>query len=388
MSYIWQHPLWPHLALNVDQIAPLEALFLDKLSRLQGKVNVFPIGERAYFDLGQMVDEAVANAAIEGERVAPEDVRSSIIIQLGLDETLPLVKDQRARGMAMLQILNREEWALPLTISMMHEWQRLSLRGTEQRYLATPITLGKFRTHPVQVVSGPIGREKIHYEAPPPNQVEGHMEQLLTWFNGRPLEQGSHLSTNAIARASIAHLWFESIHPYDDGNGRVGRTLAEKALMQSVGGPLLFSLSSMLANRREAYYQALANASAAADYRTLDYGIDCTDWVLWFGQQILLALDDAEQTIGFVMAKAQFWQAHSSTELNARQQKVLTRLFAAGVRGFTGGLNAAKYMRLTKCSKATATRDLADLREKGCLSAAGSGRSVSYHLALPAATDQ
>jgi Fic family protein len=381
MNYIWQHPAWPVFSVDHHLTGTLAEQLAVRLAAVGGPLGALSPDDHTQVDLAQMVDEAVANAAIEGENIRPEDVRSSVITQLGLEEPASPVRDQRARGMATLQILNRQDYLAPLSIAMLHEWQRLALRGSEQRFLATPIALGRLREHHVQVVSGPVGRETVHYQAPPADQVPAHLDALVQWFN-RTAPGGDLAATiNPVARAAIVHLWFEAIHPYDDGNGRVGRALAEKALMQCLGGPVLFSLSTALATHREDYYRELARMTAHHGLPATATTIDCTQWASWFGQQILWAIDHAETTIQFVLDKARFWQAHRHTHLNERQRKVLNRLFAAGPEGFSGGLNAAKYMGLTRCSKATATRDLADLRYKGCLEVYGGGRSVRYRLA-------
>lgn len=381
MDYIWQHPAWPVFRVDRDILANLESSYERRLGQLGGGAGVIPRADLSQIELAQMVDEAVANAAIEGELLSPEDVRSSIITQLGLDEPAVFVRDQRARGMAALQILNREEFSQALTVATLHEWQRLALRGTEQRLLASAVKVGRLREETVQIVSGPIGRERVHYEGPPAPAVANELERLVDWFNRTAPRGNLESSVSPIARVAIVHFWFEAIHPYDDGNGRVGRALAEKALMQNRGAPLLFSLSTALSAHRESYYIALGKLSTQHGTAASAAAINCTGWVLWFGEEILWAMDAAEKTISFVLAKARFWRNHRNTSLNDRQRKVLNRLFAAGPGGFTGGMTATKYMNLTDCSKATATRDLADLTDKGCLEVFGSGRSVRYSLA-------
>lgn len=382
MDYIWQHPAWPVFSVSPEALTELDASYERGLEQLGGAPGAISQSDLSQIELAQMVDEAVANAAIEGELLSPEDVRSSIITQLGLDGPAVFVRDQRARGMAALQILNRQEFSQALTVATLHEWQRLALRGTEQRLLAPAVKIGRLREETVQIVSGPIGRERVHYEGPPASAVSDELERFVEWFNRTAPGEVLGATFSPMARAAIAHFWFEAIHPYDDGNGRVGRALAEKSLMQNRGAPLLFSLSTALSAHRDAYYRELGKLSTYDGTAVSAKTIDCTGWVSWFGEEVLYAMDEAEKTISFVLAKARFWQLHRDASLNERQKKALERLFAAGPGGFTGGMTASKYMNLTHCSKATATRDLTDLADRGCLEVFGGGRSVRYCLAL------
>jgi Fic family protein len=241
--------------------------------------------------------------------------------------------------------------------------------------LALPVSVGAYRSklEPMQIVSGPVGYERVHYEAPPAASVLPEMEKLLEWFNSTIPVAGSgarHLP--GPVRAAVVHLWFESIHPYDDGNGRIGRAVAEKALFQSLGAPALISLSAAIDADRKQYYQQLSAAS-----RTLDI----TDWVQWFCQTCCEAQRMAAKKVEGTLARHRFWLEHASATLNDRQVKAINRLFEAEADDcFAGEMNAQKYANLTRCSKATATRDLADLCEKGCLVSSGTGRGTRYHL--------
>ena len=233
------------------------------------------------------------------------------------------------------------------------------------------INIGKWRLNkePMQVVSGTIGREKIHFEAPPSICVPEEMKAFIQWFNTSAPGKATEIS-NPIIRAAIAHVYFESIHPFEDGNGRIGRAVSEKALSQSIGQPVLFSLSQSIEKNKNAYYNALKQAQ-----RTLDL----TRWIHYFTNLVLDAQKNAEREIQFVVKKARFYDQHSEW-LNKRQAKVLKRMMAAGPEGFEGGMTAKKYMSITKTSKATATRDLHALFEKGVLIRSGGGRSVSYQV--------
>ena len=229
------------------------------------------------------------------------------------------------------------------------------------------IQIGQWRSHeePMQIVSGAIGRENVHFEAPPSNTVSSEMNDFIVWFN----ESQSSIK-KPIIRSAIAHLYFESIHPFEDGNGRIGRAVAEKALSQSIGRPVLFSLSKSIESNKNNYYDALKAAQRSNEI---------TDWINYFVRTVLDAQIDAEQEIEFTLKKTKFFDGHKD-ELNERQQKVVRRMLEEGHQGFEGGMNARKYVSLTSASKATATRDLQDLVEKGIFKPIGGGRSTRYEI--------
>jgi Fic family protein len=239
------------------------------------------------------------------------------------------------------------------------------------------IAVGRYRDHSdlMQIVSGQPGKEVIHYTAPPSAQVPFEMQAFLAWF-----AETSHQNDNAdgitgITRAAIAHLWFESIHPFEDGNGRIGRAIMDMALAQDLGETTrLYSLSNQIMQHRKGYYDALHQAQHGS--------LDVSDWVLWFTQQFSMACQATCALIDRALEKSSFWQTHSQTSLNERQRKVIQRLLDDGDGGFLGGLNADKYMKITSTSKATATRDLADLVKNGLLRSAGQGKAVRYYVAV------
>jgi Fic family protein len=241
------------------------------------------------------------------------------------------------------------------------------------------ISVGQWRQsqEPMQIVSGAIGYEKVHYEAPSASSIDEKIGQFLTWYNKtNPMigEEQQNGMTGPV-RAAIAHLWFESIHPFEDGNGRVGRAIAEQALAQDLGRPPLLSLSTQIEKDRNAYYNGLNAASQAT--------MDITPWVNWFSKAVLLAQKSAVHKVDFILKKAKFWDIHQHNALKARQSKVIHKLIDAGLEGYEFGVNAKKYMSMSGCSKATATRDLVELVKKECLyRLEGGGRNARYRIVL------
>jgi len=223
----------------------------------------------------------------------------------------------------------------------------------------------------MQIVSGSIGKEKIHFQAPPSQQVSEEMRQFISWFNATAPDESKTISS-APVRAAIAHLYFESIHPFEDGNGRIGRAIAEKTLSQTLGRPVMMSLSRTIEADRKNYYAALEQAQTSNEI---------TAWISYFVEVALKAQRESRQLIDFTLQKTRFFDRHK-TQLNERQTRVIQKMLEAGQGGFEGGMSAKKYMSITKTSKATATRDLQMLSELGVFKAEGGGRSVRYGLVL------
>ena len=269
--------------------------------------------------------------------------------------------------------MNQYPW--PLDEDRLCRWQSSLFPGGTSGIQR--ITVGRYRDHddPMQIVGGPAGREVVHYEAPPSRDVEAHMQRFLQWFaQTTPDSQQGQASSRAFAepfaRAAIAHLWFESIHPFEDGNGRIGRAIADMAVAQHLQQPVrLYSLSRQLLATRSGYYDSL-NAAQRGD-------LDVTAWVAWFVQQCTTAFASASDIIDQALEKRHFWERHDNSGLNERQRKALERLLDAGDGGFEGGMNAGKYIRLTGTSKPTATRDLTEMVVKGQLwTSGGQGTSL------------
>lgn len=373
---IWQREGWPKFTAT----SPAVDAALLQARKWQGEV----IGRAAAVGLAQsdsvlhevMTQEVIATAAIEGEKLDPASVRSSILRQLGHLQTSDA--GPRSRNIDGLVDVIQDAtlgFKQPLTEDRLLRWQSALFPGGTSGIRR--IAVGRYRDHSdlMQIVSGQPGKEVIHYTAPPSAQVPIEMQAFLAWFAETAPQHGNMDGTNGITRAAIAHLWFESIHPFEDGNGRIGRAIMDMALAQDLGETTrLYSLSSQLMQHRKGYYDALHQAQHGT--------LDVSDWVLWFTQQFSLACQATCALIDRALEKFSFWQTHSQTPLNERQRKVIQRLLDDGDGGFLGGLNADKYMKMTSTSKATATRDLADLVKNGLLRSTGQGKAIRYYAAI------
>jgi Fic family protein len=314
-----------------------------------------------------MVAEAIKTSEIEGEYLSRQDIISSIRNNLGLNETSDPVKDKRAQGAGELMIDVRTSYAEPLTEEKLFAWHRMLMKGNRR------INAGAWRKHedPMQVVSGAIGKEKVHFEAPPSAHMPDEMHRFITWFNATAPGEAGEIK-KAPVRSAIAHLYFETIHPFEDGNGRIGRAIAEKALSQTLGRPVLLSLSRTIEANKQAYYGALEQAQKSNEI---------TGWIHYFVNTALAAQKQANAFVDFILKKSKFFDRFKD-KLNERQLKVVRRMLDAGLEGFEGGMSAKKYMAITKASKATATRDLQQLLELGVLVALGGGRRTHYNLSI------
>lgn len=368
MVYNWELPDWPDFSYHQPVSENLHAGFLLKSGQIFGFLKGFPKDNQTELILEVMVEEAIKTSEIEGEFISRQDVLSSIRKNLGIHENQPLlVKDHRAKGIARLMIAVRSTYTEPLREVDLFAWHEMLMEGN--RY----VQAGKWRTDssPMQVVSGPLGKETVHFEAPPSDMVPGEMNRFIDWFN-RTAPGQKYAINNPMTRAGIAHLYFESIHPFEDGNGRIGRALAEKVLHQGLGEPTLISLSNTIEKNKNAYYEALKKAQRSNEI---------TEWLDYFAETVIQAQQAAERLIQFTLKKMRFFDAYRS-RLNDRQIKAISRMLEEGPDGFEGGMSAKKYMAITKASKPTATRDLQELRDLGVFSPSGSGRSISYGLEL------
>lgn len=372
--YIWQNADWPAFTYDLSKIEAILYRYALEMGVLAGSFNQVPEDIKNDTIIDLMISEAIKTSEIEGEKITYDDVRSSIRNQLGV-ENIPLKsQDPRAMGIALLIINNRSTFQIPLSKEMLFEWHSMVISDPYQRQRVGDIA--KWRspeTDPMQIVSGPIGKEIIHYEAPPSAMVDKEMERFIQWFNDSTPETGT-IKISGPVRAAIAHLYFECIHPFADGNGRIGRAISEKALSQELGVPVLLRLSNTIYQNKKDYYQQLSHASRG--------NLDITPWVNYFVEIIYQAQLEAKETIDFVLKKTNFWKKHIGL-MNPRQEKVINRLLKEGPSGFEGGITAQKYMKIADCSKATATRDLSDLLNLGCIvQLPGSGRSTRYEVSL------
>ncbi|MCX6873510.1 MAG: Fic family protein [Verrucomicrobia bacterium] len=365
MTYNWQQPDWPDFRFDPTPIEDGLLAIAEHAGKVSGLLAGLPPGLEADAVLDLMIEEAIKSSAIEGEILPRPDVVSSIRNHLGLNTPPDSVKSGLADGAGALTTTVRRTFAEPLTEDVVFAWHSMLMKSIHG------IKVGDWRTgrNPMQVVSGLMHRPTIHFEAPPSSEVPREMARFIAWFN-RTSPDGPQPLKHAAIRSGIAHVYFESIHPFEDGNGRIGRAISEKALAQGLRQPGLFSLSRSIEAKRSAYYDALESAQRSNDL---------TGWLVYFVDTVLHALVDAKDRILFVVRKARFLDLHRAT-LSERQNKVILRMFEAGPEGFIGGMNARKYIALTGVSKATATRDLQDLAGTGVLVPTGGGRSASYQL--------
>lgn len=367
MAWNWQMEGWPNFVWDTQRFLSAEAAFLLGAGRLQGIAQ--RLGLVKYDDmLAQiMSEEAVSTSQIEGETVLPEGVLRSIRLRLGLeqgdDDSGPA-----ERGVSEMAVAARKDFAAPLTDAILYHWHQ-SLLGAKQETLEPRFRIeeiGRYRTHPepMQVVSNRADKLRVYFEAPPSAHVPSEMARFLAWYNGESVGQP------AVTRAALAHLYFVTIHPFEDGNGRIGRAVAEKSLLQALGRDTLLSLSPAILARRSDYYGALQAAQSFSDVG---------DWIAWFAGIVIEALHGTEAQVLFTLDKAEMLE-HLKGQLNERQAKVLLRMFAEGPKGFDGGMSADKYNSITHAPHSTVTRDLNDLVDKRALRRTGERRHTRYYL--------
>ena len=366
MEYNWQQKDWSEFRYNLSGVEDALLAFAERTGRASGLMRGLSADAQAEATIEMMVAEAIKTSAIEGELLSRKDVMSSIRKNLGMAGGAP-AGDRRAEGAASLMIDVRNSFETPLSEAKLFEWHKMIMAGTRR------VKAGEWRTHkmPMQVISGPVGKEKVHFEAPPSSRVPGEMKRFIDWFNVTG-PGGKQEIKKAVVRSAVTHLYFESIHPFEDGNGRIGRALSEKALSQGTGRPVLLSLSHAIETDRKGYYAALQEGQQSNEI---------TSWVKWFVNMALAAQIHAEEQIDFTLKKTRLFDRFRD-QLNERQRQIVRRMLEEGPEGFKGGMSARKYMSMTGASKATATRDLQDLADKGLFVPSGGGRSTSYKVNL------
>ena len=373
METIWQQPNWPQFSYQTDILQDTLYRYAAEANALAGRLAGLDSENKSEVLIDLMVIEAIRTSQIEGEHYDQEDVRSSLRNQLGLASVPEHVRDPRANGISALMISTREALHEPLTEKRLFQWHEQLMAEASIR---ERVPVGQWRNDEIQILSGPIGKEKVHYVAPPPDMVAAEMAGFINWFNNTAPD-GDTVKLPAPVRSAVAHLHFEAIHPFADGNGRIGRALSEIVLSQELGSPVPLSLSSTLQKRRTEYYDELNFASHR--------DVDISRWVKWFVEMVLQAQLEAREMVMFTLDKARFWDTYGE-QLNERQSRAVKRMMREGRGGFDGGMSAQKYMGITKCSKATATRDLSGLSNLGAFrQLAGGGRSTRYELILPPA---
>lgn len=368
MTWNWERSDWPNFAYDSRPLQPLESEFLLRSGEFVGIQRHIGADEQETLKIELISDEAIKTSEIEGEILDRDSVQSSLRHQFGIGAETLRVRAAESGIAEMMADLYRN-FARPLDDATMFAWHRMLLSGNR-----TIKVIGGYRTHgdAMQVVSGPDHRRRIHFEAPPSSQMPGEMKRFTAWFNNTAPSGKQPLP--ALARAGIAHLYFECIHPFEDGNGRIGRILAEKALAQNLERPSLIALAWTIERERKEYYAALERNNKE---------LEITNWLLYFATTILEAQRNTIKRMDFFVAKAKFYERFRGA-FNARQEKVIARLFKEGVDGFQGGLSAENYLSITRTSRATATRDLQDLVVKGALNRIGELRHTRYSLNLPA----
>lgn len=366
MRWNWQQPDWPNFAYDAARLRSREDQFLKSAGMLVGVIAHLDADDRQNLSIELLAQEAVDSSAIEGEILDRASVQSSVAKHLGIKADHRRANAAEA-GAAELMASLFHSYREPLSDAMLFHWHALLMNG--RRDLAD---IGRYRTHadPMQIVSGALHAPKVHFEAPPSQTVPGEMKAFIAWFNDSRPDGPSPVG--ALARAGIAHLWFESIHPFEDGNGRLGRAIGEKALAQGLDTPAITALAEMIQRHRRDYYTHLHQAS-------LSNRID--EWLDWFIDITLAAQQRTLDRVHFILAKAKLLDRLRG-QLNARQEKALLRMFAEGTDGFTGGLSAANYRTITDAAPATATRDLAELVDLGALCKKGELKHTRYFLKL------
>jgi Fic family protein len=356
--YNWQRDSWPHFEFDTTAIESRIFTFMQKSGELSGKLAALPLVERTEMMIQLMVSEALKTSEIEGEFYSQLDIMSSVRRNLGL-ATQHKIHNKQSIGLSDMLMDVRNTYNEPLTEVHLKYWHRL-LMGS-----VPGIQAGAWRTDeaPMQIVSGSVAQPKVHYEAPPSMRVPKEMEQFISWFNESNI-------TAAPVKAAVAHLYFEAIHPFEDGNGRIGRAIVEKALSQGLQCPLPFSISKAIEANKKAYYHRLQQAEKS---------LNITDWVTWFVTMLLEAQTYADKMIQFTISKWHFF-AIFEHKLNNRQSKVINRMLLEGPDSFHGGMNVRKYVGITGASRATASRDLQELVSMQVFTPVGAGRSARYEL--------
>ena len=367
-TWIWQQPNWPKFVWDANEISnPLAQARLAQ-GKLHGVAHILNADLSSEALTSILIQDGITTSAIEGERLHLDAVRSSVANQLGLPNVGLPKPDRAIDGLVEVLLDATQKHNQPLTLQRLCNWHG-ALFPTGYSGLRE-IRVGQMRgAEPMRVVSGRIGHETVHFEAPPYEQIDTEMSRFIDWFNSDDSQ-----TLDGLIRAGVAHLWFITIHPFEDGNGRIARAITDMALAQDERLTMrLFSLSAQILAVREAYYDILESTQKGE--------MDITAWLKWFLTQIQNAVELAQLTVANTLNKAKFWMTHQTKPLNERQRKVLNRMLDAK-DGFEGGMNTRKYMSLTKTSRATAYRELAQMVEWGCLQANEKGGRSSGYLIL------
>ncbi|HLG39283.1 MAG TPA: Fic family protein [Chitinophagaceae bacterium] len=365
--YIHQLPDWPRFTWQQDQIAPLLAETRHWQGRLLGKMESLGFNLQAEASLQTLTLDVLKSSEIEGELLDAEQVRSSIARRLAMDIAGLVPADRHVEGIVEMMLDATQQYNQPLSEDRLFGWHAALFPTGRSGIHKIVVAAWRNNTKddPMQVVSGAMGKEKVHYEAPDADRLPTEIKQFINWFN-------ENATTDAVIKSAIAHLWFVTIHPFDDGNGRIARAIADMQLARADRTPLRFySMSAQIRKERKEYYDILETTQKGS--------LDITRWLTWSLQCLDRAIAATDETIGGVLKKARFWEKHGATSLNDRQRTMLNKL----LDGFDGKLNTSKWAKITKTSQDTALRDIQDLIEKQILvKEAGGGRSTSYLINL------
>lgn len=365
MTWIHEQPDWPDFTWDDASLSLPLADIRHRQGRLLGRMDTLGFNLKREACLTTITNDVVKSSAIEGEKLNPEEVRSSIARRLGIDVAGLVPASRDVEGIVEMMLDATQHYRKPLTAERLFDWHA-ALFPTGRSGMSR-ITVGAWRpasAGAMQVISGPIGREKVHFEAPGADRLDKEMVSFLAWFNGQqPIDP--------IIKAGLAHFWFVTIHPFEDGNGRITRAIADMSLSRADGTENRFySMSAQIEAERKAYYTILEQQQRGA--------VDVTPWLCWFLDCLSRAIDQAEQTLSSVLHKARMWERINHQSVNSRQRLVLNRMF----EGFKGHINTSKYATMAKCSADTALRDIQQLVERGIfVQNPGAGRSTSYRLA-------
>lgn len=373
--WIWEQEQYPNFTFNSELINPL----IQKATLQQGYLiaftSIFNDEELKKKQLEVLTDEAISTSAIEGEHLNRESVRASIRKKLGLFNLSEMTTDPKTDYLIDVLVDANTNYNQELDLERIFGWHNALFPTGYSGF--SKINVATFRgEEPMEVVSGGIGRERVHYVAPSRDILENEIENFLKWFNEED---------DTIIKAAIAHLWFVVIHPLDDGNGRISRAVADLVLSKIEQSSIskLYSMSSAINKNKKSYYAILDETTGFR--RKKEAPLDITKWIEWFLHTLIIALEDARESLKYILQKTAFWDEHRDSELNTRQIKVLNKVLDKGIENYEGGLNNRKYVAIAKTSSATATRDLKDLLTRGCivLKEGTTGKSSSYMVVVP-----
>ncbi len=362
----WQQSSWPYFKYDTSKINLLATDFLQEFGFIVGVFEHLSEEDKMNITIDLMSTEAVKTSAIEGEILDRDSVQSSLRRSFGLEGDFRKIPPAE-HGVSRMMLDLYQNYDTPLTHETLFEWHKLIMNDR-----VDIIQKGAYRIHsdPMRVVSGKIYDPVIHFEAPPSNQMTEEMESFINWFNSTA--PNGDIPLPVVIRSGVAHLYFVSIHPFEDGNGRISRALSEKVLAQSIKKPALLSLSYTIEKNRKEYYLALEQSNKE---------LEITSWLLYFSDVIKQSREYTQKRLEFLVEKTHFYD-RMREKLNARQKKVIQRIFTEGIDGFSGGLSAKNYITIAKTSPATATRDLNDLVEKSAFRIEGKFKSTRYYLNL------